>query len=213
MKKDDQFQQYEPILNSGELYDTFVQEMLDYQWKMMERIDRFNAAPCTKEGQQEQDRILREALGTYGEGLIVTPPVHANWGLRNVHVGKNVFFNFNTVFVDDGKIEIGDHCMFGPNCTFVAAAHPISPALRKKGLQYNKPVRIGNNVWFGAGVTVLPGVTIGDNTVVGAGSVVTRDLPANVVAVGNPARVLRPITERDDRFFDHDRPVPEEWRD
>ncbi|MBO4411313.1 MAG: sugar O-acetyltransferase [Lachnospiraceae bacterium] len=187
--------------------------MLDYQWEMMKRIDLFNAQPKTPEGVKAQNEILKEALGTYNEGIIVTPPVYANWGLRNVHVGKDTFFNFNTVFVDDGRIEIGEHCMIGPNCTFVGAQHPISPSLRLKGLQYNKTVRVGNNVWFGAGVTVLPGVTIGDNTVVGAGSVVTRDLPANVVAVGNPARVLRPITERDDRFFDHDKPVPEEWRD
>ena len=212
MKNEDRFAEYEKILNSGELYDTFDQGMLDYQWEMMKRIDLFNAQPKTPEGVKAQDEILREALGTYSEGVIVTPPVYANWGLRNVHVGKNTYFNFNTLFVDDGRIEIGEHCMIGPNCMFIGAQHPVSPGLRRKGLQYNKPVRIGNNVWFGAGVTVLPGVTIGDNTVVGAGSVVTRDLPANVVAVGNPARVLRKITDRDDDYYDHDKPVPDRWK-
>ena len=212
MEQKDLFQKFEPILNSGKLYDTFDQEMLDYQWEMMERIDRYNAQPCTKEGQKEQDRILREALGTYHEGIIMTAPVHACYGLRNVHIGRNVYFNFNSVFIDDGKIVIGDNCMFGPNCTFVAATHPISPELRKKGLQYNKTVTIGNGVWFGACVTVLPGVTIGDNTVVGAGSVVVHDLPSNVVAAGNPARVIRPITERDNEFYDHDKPVEECFR-
>ena len=146
MKNDKRFSEYAKVLNSGELYDTFDQEMLDYQWEMMKRIDAFNAAPKTPEGVKLQDGILKEALGTYSEGVIMTPPIAANWGLRNVHVGKNTYFNFNTVFVDDGRIEIGANCMIGPNCTFIGAAHPISPKLRLKGLQYNKPVHIGNNV-------------------------------------------------------------------
>ena len=105
--------------------------------------------------------------------------------------------------IDDGEITVGDHVMFGPNVTLVTAAHPISPALREKQIQYNEPVVIGRNVWIGAGAIILPGVTIGENSVIGAGSVVTRDIPANVVAVGNPCRVMREITEEDYKTYAH----------
>ena len=125
----------------------------------------------------------------------------ANWGGRNLFLGKGVYINFNLTAVDDGKIYIGDHSMLGPNVTLATANHPIALTLRERGLPYNKDIHIGCNVWIGAGVIVVPGVMIGDNSVIGAGSVVTRDIPAGVVAVGNPCRVLRPIGERDREFF------------
>jgi galactoside O-acetyltransferase len=109
--------------------------------------------------------------------------------------------------VDDTHIYVGDCTMFGPNVTVATAGHPIDPELRAKAYQYNMPVRIGKNCWLGAGVIVLPGVTIGDNTVIGAGSVVTKDIPANVVAVGNPCKVLRPINERDKEYYFKDRKI------
>ena len=136
-----------------------------------------------------------------GEGCYIEPPFRSNFGGKHVHFGKKVYANFNLTLVDDTHIYVGDYTMMAPNVILATATHPISPALREKGYQYNLPIHIGKNCWLGAGVIVLPGVTIGDNTVVGAGSVVTKDLPANVVAVGNPCRVLRPITEQDDIYY------------
>ena len=112
-------------------------------------------------------------------------------------MGDYVYANFGLTCVDDTHIYIGEHTMIGTNCVLATANHPILPELREKAYQYNLPIRIGRNCWLGAGVIVVPGVTIGDNTVIGAGSVVTKDIPANVVAVGNPCRVLRSISERD----------------
>lgn len=194
--------QYKEMLNSGELYNCGDEELLTYQHMLVERLNQFNRTPETPEGLKERDRLLREILGTYGEGLYIIPPIYANWGLKNVHVGKNVFFNFNVCLVDDADIYIGDDCQIGPGCHIVTAQHPISPVLRKNQLQYNKPVRLGNNVWLGAGAIILPGVTIGDNSIVGAGSVVTHDVEANVIVAGSPAKILRRITEEDDRIYD-----------
>ena len=109
--------------------------------------------------------------------------------------------------MDDTHIYVGDHTMIGPNVTIATGGHPVLPALRERGMQYNMPVRIGKNCWIGAGSLIMPGVTIGDNSVIGAGSVVTRDIPANVVAVGNPCRVMREIGERDREFYYRDRKI------
>jgi galactoside O-acetyltransferase len=131
-------------------------------------------------------------------------------GGHHVHLGKNVYANYGLTLVDDTHIYIGDYTMLGPNVTLATAGHPIHPELRQKGLQYNMPVRIGCNCWLGAGVIVMPGVTIGDNTVIGAGSVVTKDIPSGVVAVGNPCRVLRQVGEHDRQFYFKDRKIPPE---
>jgi galactoside O-acetyltransferase len=151
--------------------------------------------------------MLKEMLAEVGEKCYIEPPFHSNWGGKNVHLGKNVYFNFNATLVDDTHIYIGDCTMLGPNVVIATAGHPILPELREKALQYNLPVHIGRNCWLGAGVLVLPGVTIGDNTVIGAGSVVTKDIPANVVAVGNPCKVLREINEHDREFYYKDRRI------
>ncbi|MGL5298895.1 MAG: sugar O-acetyltransferase, partial [Plesiomonas sp.] len=136
----------------------------------------------------------------------IEPPLRANWG-RHTHLGHHVYANFNLTLVDDTHIYIGDHVMIGPNVTLATAGHPIDPEYRKRLAQFNLPVRIGNNVWIGAGCVVLPGVTIGENSVIGAGSIVTRDIPANVVAFGNPCAVVRPISERDREFYYKDRRI------
>ncbi len=203
-------EKYSQLLNSGELYDCSDEEMLAYQSELVERLNEFNRTPESPEGLKKRDEILRELLGTYGEGICIIPPVYANWGLRNVHVGKNVFLNFNVCLVDDADIFIGDDCLIGPGCHIVTAQHPVSPELRRRKLQYNKPVHLGRNVWLGAGAIILPGVTIGDNSIVAAGGVVTRDVEANVIVGGAPARVIRKITPEDDRFYDRNRPIPEE---
>lgn len=202
--------EFKKMANSGLIYDSVDEEFLNYQHELVQRINDFNQTPETKEGLKKRDEILKEALGTYGDGLYVIPPIYANSGLSNVHVGKNVVINFNNNFVDDGDIYIGSDTMIGPNCTFATAVHPTSPRLRRSKLQFNKPIHIGENVWLGGNVTVLPGVSIGENSIVGAGSIVTKDIPANVIAVGNPARVLREITEKDDEFYDKDKKIPQE---
>ena len=200
------------LLNSGDLYAGVDDELITYQHELVERLNQFNSTPDTPEGLKKREEILREALGTYGDGLYIIPPIYANWGLKNVHVGKNVIFNFNVCLVDDADIFIGDDCLIGPGCHIITAQHPISPMLRygEDKLPYNKPIHLGNNVWLGAGVIVLPGVTIGDNSIVAAGSVVTHSVGSNVIVAGTPAKVLRQITEKDNQIYDRKKPIPEE---
>ena len=156
---------------------------------------------------EKREALLRELFAEIGEGCYIEPPLHANWGGHHVHLGKNVYANFNLTLVDDTHITIGDYTMIGPNVVIATGGHPVLPSLRQEGYQYNAPVHIGKNCWLGAGVIVVPGVTIGDNTVIGAGSVVTKDLPSNVVAVGNPCRVLRPINEHDEIYYFKNRTI------
>ena len=122
-------------------------------------------------------------------------------------MGDDVYANFGLTCVDDTHIHIGEHTMIGPNCVLATANHPSLPELREKAYQYNLPIRIGRSCWLGAGVIVVPGVAIGENTVIGAGSVVTKDIPADVVAVGNPCHVLRSISEHDKEYFYRDRKI------
>lgn len=191
---------FKKVTKSGEIYDSVDADWIEYQHELVQRIYEFNHTPETPEGLQKREEILRQALGTYGEGLYIIPPIHANCGLANVHVGRNVVINFNCNFVDDGDIYIGDNSLIGPGVSIATSVHPVSPHLRRHVLQYNKPVRLGKNVWIGAGAVILPGITIGDNSIVGAGSVVTKDVEPDTIVAGNPARVLRKITEQDERY-------------
>ena len=196
------------ILHSGELYLPLDPSITEEQYRRQELLYEYNA---TRPSQMEKRlTLLRQMLAEIGEESYIEPPFHANWGGAHVHLGRNVWANFNLTLVDDTHIYVGDYTMIGPNVTLAAAGHPILPELREAGYQFNLPVRIGRNCWLGAGVLVMPGVTIGDNTVVGAGSVVTKDLPANVVAVGNPCRVLRQIGEKDRQFYFRDCRIPSE---
>ena len=192
-------------LHSGEIYYPSDDAIMAEQLQCLDRLYRFNQIPPSH--QEARFAMLQEMFAEVGEGCYIESPLHTNWGGKHVHFGKNVYGNFGLTLVDDTHIYVGDYTMFGPHVTIATAGHPIHPELRQRGLQYNMPVRIGSNCWLGAGVIVLPGVTIGDNTVVGAGSVVTRDLPANVVAVGNPCRVLRPIGQRDQQYYFKDREI------
>ena len=186
-------------LHSGEIYLPGDEEIMQEQLQCLEKLYDFNA---TRPSQlEERTKLLREMFAEIGEGCYIEPPLHANWGGKNVHFGKYVYANFNVTMVDDTHIYVGDYTMLGPNVVIATGGHPILPQLREQGMQFNMPVRIGRNCWLGAGVIVLPGVTIGDNVVVGAGSVVTHDLPDNVVAVGNPCRVLREVGERDREYY------------
>lgn len=198
-------------IHSGEIYQPMGQEILDEQLAYLDRMDAYNAIP--RRELQKREQMLPQLFAEVGEGCYVESPFYANWGGHHVHLGRNVYTNYGVTFVDDTHIYIGDYTMIGPNTVLATAAHPLDPGLRRKGLQYNLPVRIGKNCWLGAGVVVLPGVTIGDNCVIGAGSVVTRDIPPNVVAVGNPCRVLREIGEADRVTYRHGRNIPEELLD
>ena len=192
-------------LHTGELYLPNDPEVLEEQLGYMELLYEYNQ---TRPWEQERRQaLLRELLAEVGEGCWIEPPFHANWGGHHVHFGRMVYANYGLTMVDDTHIYVGDCTMFGPNVVVATAGHPILPELREQQYQYNIPVRIGRNCWIGAGAIILPGVTIGDNVVVGAGSVVTRDLPDSVVAVGNPCRVLREVGERDRRFYFKDRRI------
>ena len=144
----------------------------------------------------EQTALMKRLLGSTKGDFTIIAPFYCDYGY-NIHIGENFFANHNTVILDGGAVTFGDNVFIAPNCGFHTAAHPIDTPRRNAGLEYAWPITVGDNVWFGAGVQVLPGVTIGNNVVVGAGSVVNRDIPDNCVAVGNPCRVLRPITEED----------------
>lgn len=194
-------------LHTGEIYYPADPEVDRFQVACMEKLYDYNQTrPSEKE---KRAALLREMFAEIGEGCYIEPPLHSNFGGHHVHFGKEVYANYGLTLVDDTHIYVGDKTMFAPNVIVATAAHPILPELRERGLQYNMPVHIGRNCWLGAGVIVLPGVAIGDNTVIGAGSVVTRDIPANVVAVGNPCRVLRPISERDREYYFRDRKIDE----
>ena len=195
-------------LHSGDIYFPGDPEIHAEQTACQEKLYDFNQ---TRPGELEKRAaLLRDMFAEIGEGCYIEPPLHANFGGHFVHFGKWIYANYNLTLVDDTHIYVGDNTMFGPNVTIATAGHPINPALRERGLQFNMPVRIGSNCWLGAGVIVMPGVTIGDNTVIGAGSVVTKDIPAGVVAVGNPCRVLREVGDHDREFYYKDKRIDPE---
>jgi galactoside O-acetyltransferase len=169
----------------------------------MEKLFDFNHTRPLE--QEKRQKIMREMFAEIGEGCHIEPPLNANWGCRHVHFGKGVYCNFNTTLVDDEHIYVGDYCMFAPNVVIATSGHPILPVLREHHYVYNVPVHIGRNVWIGSGVCILPGAAVGDNTVIGAGSVVSGVIPANVVAFGAPCRVIREIGEKDRKYFFKDR--------
>lgn len=197
-------------MHDGQLYHCSDEEIMKLQLECLSKLYEFNDTRPNET--KKRDALLKDMFAGIGEGCYIEPPLRANWGGHHVYFGNYVYANFNLTLVDDTYIYVGDYTMIGPNVTIATAAHPISPELRKKVAQYNLPVRIGANVWIGAGAVIVPGVMIGDNSVIGAGSVVTKDIPEGVVAVGNPCRVLREITEHDREYYYKDRPIPPEWR-
>ncbi len=192
-------------LHTGEIYLPGDDEILEEQFQCQEKLYDYNQTRPS-EG-EKRSKLLKEMFAEIGDGCYIEPPLRANWGGHFVHFGKNIYANFNLTLVDDTHIYVGDATMFGPNVTIATAGHPILPELREQAYQYNMPVHIGKNCWLGAGVIVMPGVTIGDNTVIGAGSVVTKDIPANVVAVGNPCRVMRESGEHDREYYFKERRI------
>ena len=190
-------------MHTGEIYDPNDESVLKEQIVCLDRLYDFNNTRPTE--LEKRSEMLKEMFAEIGENCYIEPPLHSNWGGKHVHFGNNVYCNFNLTLVDDTHICVGDNVLFAPNVIVATAGHPLDADLRSKAYQYNMPVHIGNNCWIGAGAKIMPGVTIGDNTVIGAGSVVTKDIPANVIAVGNPCRVLREITEADRDYYFRDR--------
>lgn len=180
-------------LHSGEIYDPADMKILIKQMLYIDRLRRFNKTSSLQ--YLKRGRMLKRMFAEIGKGCYIEPPFYSNFGGKHIHFGDRVYCNFGCTFVDDTHIYVGDGCMFGPQVVVATAAHPLAPPLRERGLQYNKPVRIGKNCWIGAGAIILPGINIGDNSVIGAGSVVTKDIPSNVVAVGNPCRVIKEISD------------------
>ncbi|HIQ63376.1 MAG TPA: sugar O-acetyltransferase [Candidatus Avichristensenella intestinipullorum] len=192
-------------MHTGDLYFPGDEEIMREQTQRLERLYDFNhTRPSESEKRQA---LLKEMFAEIGEGCYIEPPLYANHAGGHVHFGKGIYCNFGLTLVDDTHIYVGDHTMFGPNVVVATAGHPILPELRQRGYQYNFPVRIGKNCWIGAGVLIMPGITIGDHVVLGAGSVVTRDIPSRVVAAGNPCRVLREVNERDRAYYFRDRAI------
>ncbi len=192
-------------LHNGELYDPGEEALAREQSACLEKLYDFNQTRPSE--LERREAMLRDMFAQLGEGCYIEPPLHANWGGRFVHFGSHIYANFGLTLVDDTHIYVGDYTMFGPNVVVATAGHPLLPELREKNLQFNAPVRIGRCCWIGAGALIMPGVTVGDGSVIAAGSVVTRDVPPNVLAAGTPCRIQREIGEHDRRYYFRDRPI------
>jgi maltose O-acetyltransferase len=176
---------------AGELYDPLDEELVAARRRARELCQRLNA---TGEGEQGQRRqILDQLFAAGGESVWMQPPFYCDYG-RNILLGERVFFNFNCVVLDVCRVQIGDYTLLGPAVQIYTATHPMNAQLRRKQ-EFGKPVEIGSDVWIGGGAIICPGVKVGDRSVIGAGSVVTRDIQPGVFAAGNPCRVIREITE------------------
>ena len=192
-------------MHNGMLYDPNDDSVMEEQMVCLDRLYDFNQTRPSE--MDKRNAIMKEMMGDVGKDCYIEPPFHANWGGKHVHFGDGVYANFGLTCVDDTHIYVGSHTLFGPNVVLATAGHPMMPELRKHGIQYNMPIHIGENCWLGAGVIVVPGVTIGDNVVIGASSVVTKDIPSNSVAMGTPCRVVRQINDHDKEYYFKDKKI------
>lgn len=179
---------------SGVMYNDLAAELVEKREQVIFLTNKYNKSfgkPIEK-----REKILKTLLGSIGNNVHFEPGFRCEFGF-NISIGNNFYANYDCIMLDGNKIEIGDNVLFGSRAGIYTSNHAIDPSERQNGGCFSKPVKIGNNVWMGGDVKVLQGVSIGDNTVIGAGSVVTRDMPANVVAAGNPCKVLRKITDSD----------------
>ncbi|SEN85882.1 maltose O-acetyltransferase [Niastella yeongjuensis] len=177
---------------AGELYDPLDSQLSAERLKTRLLIKELNDS--REDQTDERSRILKQLIPNAGEGLWLQPPFYCDYGY-NIKMGERVFFNFNCVVLDVTLVTIGSRTLFGPNVQIYTATHPMDHKERAAGLEYAKPITIGEDVWIGGSVVICPGVTIGDRSVIGAGSVVTKNIPADVFAAGNPCRVLRALAQ------------------
>lgn len=183
---------------AGLPYKAWLDGLKEERKENKKRIYRYNQLSPDQE--EEQDRLIREIFGKCGDSILVEQPFHCDYGY-NIEAGNNFYSNYNLTILDVGKVVIGENVMIAPNVSIYTAGHPIHPDSRNSGYEYGIGVTIGNNVWIGGSVVINPGVRIGDNVVIGSGSVVTKDIPDDAVAVGNPCKVVRCITEEDRKYY------------
>lgn len=184
---------------AGMLYDGSYDEALKEERIVCKNLCyEYNMLNPSKE--EERKVLIKKIIGKTGKDLWIEPSFWCDYGY-NIEVGENFYSNHNLVILDCAKVTFGDNCFIAPNCGFYTAGHALDVEQRNKGLEVALPIKVGNNVWIGGSVCVMPGVTIGDNTVIGGGSVVVKDIPEGVIAAGNPCKVIRKITEADkDRY-------------
>lgn len=183
-------------------YKAWLDGLSEERLENKKKIYEFNR--CEPEEMQKSQELLKQILGKTGENVWIEAPFHCDYGY-NIEVGENFFANYNLVILDVGKVKIGKNVQFAPNVAIYTAGHPVHPDSRNSGYEYGIDITIGDNVWLGGNTVVMPGVHIGNNVVIGGGSVVTKDIPDDVIAVGNPCRVLRKITEADRKYYFKDR--------
>ncbi|MGG7177275.1 sugar O-acetyltransferase [Clostridium paraputrificum] len=190
---------------NGELFHSVWEDVEEDMTRTRDILFEYNAKHPSEI--KQNDPLLLKLFGKVGT-CFISQPFKCEYG-RNIEIGDSFFANFDCMMLDSGKITIGNHVCFGPRVTLITVGHPVDTELRNEGYQYAFPINIEDNVWIGAGTIVNPGVTIGHDTVIGSGSVVTKDIPSGVVAVGNPCRVLRPINEEDKKRYFKDRYIKE----
>ena len=179
----------------GLLYNNnYDKELIEERLDCQTMCHEYNQLPPREMGKRQQ--LIRQILGDIGDGFQIEQPFHCDFGY-NIHIGKNFYANYNFVVLDEAPVTIGEYVFIAPDCGLYTAGHPINASKRNEGLEYAKPITIGNHVWLGGGVKVMPGLTIGNNVVIGSGSIVTKDIPDGVVAAGNPCKIIRKIDEKD----------------
>ncbi len=189
-------------MQAGLPYRAWMDGLAEEQLENKKKIYEFNL--CPPQEKEKIDMLIRSILGKAGNNIKIFAPFFCDYG-RNIEVGDNFMANYNCTILDVGKVVIGDNVMLGPNVSLFTAGHPVHPKSRNSGYEYGIGITIGNNVWIGGNAVINPGVRIGNNAVIGSGSVVTKDIPDNVVAAGNPCRIIREITEQDRQFYYRDK--------
>ena len=177
---------------NGELYDSSDKQLVDELIKAKKLCNQYNNL-CI-EDIEKGNEIIKKLFSKTGNEFMIMPNFYCDYGF-NIEIGEKFYSNHNLVILDGNKVTFGDNVFIAPNCGFYTAGHPLEYERRNQGLEYAKPIKVGNNVWIGGNVVVLPGVTIGDNVVIGAGSIVNKDIPSNSIAVGNPCKVIKKLEE------------------